>query len=442
MQTFKKEKVNFQDFDLKKSIQTALDELEYDQPTPIQIETYSTVRSGKDLVGVAQTGTGKTLAYLLPIVDWLSYSEQRMPRVIVMVPTRELVMQVVKEVEKITPYLSVRTVAVYGATNINTQKQKVYDGCDILVGTPGRVYDLIMSGILRTKDVKKFVIDEVDEMFNLGFRPQTVSIMETLPPKRQNLMFSATLSEDVENLVNKFFNKPEIVKIVPHGTPLEKIIQIGYPVLNFNTKLNLLVHLLKNEEEFQKVLVFVSTKKQADAVFTFIEGKFSGQVAVIHSNKSQNQRFNAVNALHDGKVRILIATDVVARGIDILDITHVINVDTPLSPGDYIHRIGRTGRADKPGTAITFITESEGLYLDLIEEFMKKFIDLQDFPSEVEVSRVTTPDERVTPLYDIPYLKEPEIRVKKTKPSKASLRNAKPNLTPKQRADKKRKQKK
>ncbi|MDD2346548.1 MAG: DEAD/DEAH box helicase, partial [Bacteroidales bacterium] len=350
MQTFKKEKVNFQDFDLIKSIQTALDELEYDQPTPIQIETYSTVRSGKDLVGVAQTGTGKTLAYLLPIVDWLSYSEQRMPRVIVMVPTRELVMQVVKEVEKITPYLSVRTVAVYGATNINTQKQKVYDGCDILVGTPGRVYDLIMSGILRTKDVKKFVIDEVDEMFNLGFRPQTVSIMETLPPKRQNLMFSATLSEDVENLVNKFFNKPKIVKIVPHGTPLEKIIQIGYPVLNFNTKLNLLVHLLKNEEEFQKVLVFVSTKKQADAVFAFIEKKHPEQVAVIHSNKSQNQRFNAVNALHDGKVRILIATDVVARGIDILDITHVINVDTPLSPGDYIHRIGRTGRADKPGT--------------------------------------------------------------------------------------------
>lgn len=442
MQTFKKKKVNFQDFDLKKSIQTALDELEYDQPTPIQIETYSTVRSGKDLVGVAQTGTGKTLAYLLPIVDWLSYSEQRMPRVIVMVPTRELVMQVVKEVEKITPYVSVRTVAVYGATNINTQKQKVYDGCDILVGTPGRVFDLIMSGILRTKDVKKFVIDEVDEMFNLGFRPQTVSIMETLPPKRQNLMFSATLSEDVENLVNKFFSKPKIVKIVPHGTPLEKIIQIGYPVLNFNTKLNLLAHLLKNEEEFQKVLVFVSTKKQADAVFAFIEGKYPEQVAVIHSNKSQNQRFNAVNALHDGKVRILIATDVVARGIDILDITHVINVDTPLSPGDYIHRIGRTGRADKPGTAITFITESEGLYLDLIEEFMKKLIDLQDFPSEVEVSRITTPDERVTPLYDIPYLKEPEIRVKKTKPSKASLRNAKPNLTPKQRADKKRKQKK
>jgi len=442
LQTFKKKKVNFQDFNLKKSIQTALDELEYDQPTPIQIETYSTVRSGKDLVGIAQTGTGKTLAYLLPIIDWLSYSEQRMPRVIVMVPTRELVMQVVKEVEKITPYVSVRTVAVYGATNINTQKQKVYDGCDILVGTPGRVYDLIMSGILRTKDVKKFVIDEVDEMFNLGFRPQTVSIMETLPPKRQNLMFSATLSEDVENLVNKFFNKPKIVKIVPHGTPLEKIIQIGYPVLNFTTKLNLLAHLLKNEEEFQKVLVFVSTKKQADAVFTFVEGKFPEQVAVIHSNKSQNQRFNAVNALHDGKVRVLIATDVVARGIDIKDITHVINVDTPSSPGDYIHRIGRTGRADKPGTAITFITESEGLYLDLIEEFMKKLIDLQDFPSEVEVSRVTTPDERVTPLYDIPYLKEPEIRVKKTKPSKASLRNAKPNLTPKQRADKKRKRKK
>ncbi len=433
--------MNFQDFDLKKGILSALDELEYDQPTPIQIETYASIRSGKDLVGVAQTGTGKTLAYLLPIIDWLSFSEQRMPRVMIMVPTRELVMQVVKEIEKITPFITVRPVAVYGASNINTQKQKVYDGCDILVGTPGRVFDLIMAGILRTKEIKKLVIDEVDEMFNLGFRPQIESILETLPEKRQNLMFSATLSEDIENVVNKFFDKPDIIKIVPQGTPIDKIIQLGYPVLNFNTKLNLLAHLLKDKEVFQKVLVFVSTKKQADAVFSFVEGKFPEEVAVIHSNKSQNQRFNAVNALHDGKVRILIATDVVARGIDILDITHVVNVDTPSSPGDYIHRIGRTGRADKPGTAITFITESEGLFLDLIEGFMKKLIDLQDFPSEVQVSRMSTPDERITPLYDIPYLKEPEIKHKQTKPSKASLRNAKPNLKPKQRAALNRKRK-
>lgn len=433
--------MNFEDFNLKKSIRTALAELEYDQATPIQRETYASIRSGKDLVGVAQTGTGKTLAYLLPIVDWMSFSEQRMPRVMIMVPTRELVMQVAKEVQKVTPYLSIRTVAVYGAANINTQKQKVYDGCDILVGTPGRIFDLIMAGILRTKEIKKLVIDEVDEMFNLGFRPQIESILETLPDKRQNLMFSATLSEDIENVINRFFDKPEIIKIVPQGTPIDKIIQIGYPVLNFNTKLNLLAHLLKDDGVFQKVLVFVSTKKLADVVFSHIESKFPEQVAVIHSNKSQNQRFNAVNDLHDGKIRILIATDVVARGIDINDITHVINIDTPANPGDYIHRIGRTGRADKPGTAITFITENEGLYLDLIEGFMKKLIDIVDFPKEVPVSRITTLDERITPLYDIPYLKEPEIKHKQAKPSKASIRNAKPNLKPKQRAALKRKYK-
>lgn len=424
--------MNFEDFKLKKPLLSALQELEFVEATPIQIQTYPLILSGKDVVGIAQTGTGKTIAYLLPILQQLSFSDQRQPRVVVVVPTRELVIQVVNEIKKITPYISVRAVGIYGGTNIKTQKQNVYDGSDILVATAGRLYDLIMSGVLRMKSVQKFIIDEVDEMLNLGFRPQLTSIMETLPPKRQTLMFSATLSTEIEELIQSFFNKPEIITIVPHGTPLEKITQIGYPVANFNTKLNLLAHLLKNNEEMTKILVFASTKKLADQIFNHIDKLFPGEVTVIHSNKSQNQRFNAINSFHEGTFRVLIATDVVARGVDFQDISHVINFDTPAEPGDYIHRIGRTGRADKPGTSITFISENEGVYLDQIEGFMKKLIDLKDFPEEVTVSKILTLDERVTPLYDKPYLKEKTIKVKKAAPSKAKIYAGKKNLRPKE----------
>ncbi len=424
--------MNFEDFNLKKPLLSALSELEFEEATPIQIQTYPLILSGKDVVGVAQTGTGKTIAYLLPILQQLAYSDQRQPRVVVVVPTRELVMQVVNEVKKLTPYLSIRAVGIYGGTNIKTQKQNVYDGCDILVATAGRLYDLIMSGVLRMKEVQKFIIDEVDEMFNLGFRPQLTAIMETLPPKRQNLMFSATLLPEIEEVIKHFFWQPEIITIAPHGTPLEQIIQIGYPVANFNTKLNLLAHLLKNSEVMNKVLVFVSTKKMADQIFNHIDKLFPTEISIIHSNKSQNQRFNAVKLFQDGTFRILIATDVVARGIDIQNITHVINFDTPAEPSDYIHRIGRTGRADKPGTSITFITENEGIYLDQIEELMKKLIDLLDFPEEVPVSSIVTLEERITPLFDKPYLNEKPVKAKKAAPSKAKVNAGKKNMRPKE----------
>lgn len=424
--------MNFEDFKLKKTLLSALQELEFEEATPIQIKTYPLILAGKDVVGIAQTGTGKTIAYLLPILQQLLYSDRRQPRVVIVVPTRELVIQVVNEVKKITPYLSIRTVGIYGGTNIKTQKQNVYDGSDILVATAGRLYDLIMSGVLRMKEVQKFIIDEVDEMFNLGFRPQLTAIMETLPPKRQNLMFSATLLPEIEEVIKHFFYQPEIITIAPHGTPLDQIIQIGYPVANFNTKLNMLEYLLKNSEDMNKVLVFISTKKLADQIFNHFDKLFPNDISIIHSNKSQNQRFNAVKSFQDGTFRVLIATDVVARGIDIQNITHVINFDTPAEPGDYIHRIGRTGRADKPGTAITFISEREGIYLDQIEELMKKLIDLRDFPKEVPISNIVTLDERVTPLFDIPYLNEKPVKAKKAAPSKAKVNAGKKNLRPKE----------
>jgi len=403
--------VIFDELNLTKPLLNALDDIGYIDVTPIQEAAFSVIMSGKDVVGIAQTGTGKTFAYLLPILRQLKYSEQRQPRVLIMVPTRELVLQVVDEIRKLTKYMSVRFAGIYGGTNINTQKQLIYDGLDILVATPGRLYDLVLTGVLRLSMIQKFVIDEVDEMLNMGFRPQLISFMETLPQVRQNLMFSATLTPDVEAVINDFFVNTYKIEIAPHGTPIEKIEQSAYYVPNFFTKINLLEYLLKNVEDLNRVLVFVETKKLADRVFEKLHEKFGDEIGLIHSNKAQNQRINTLRRFKEGIHRVLISTDIMARGLDISDVTHVLNFDTPTQAPDYIHRIGRTGRADKPGKAITFINEAERDLQTEIETLMKKNIPITDFPKEVEISNIYTDEERPK-LYDKTYLKPQKKIVK------------------------------
>jgi len=383
---------SFNDLNLSKPVLRALQDLGLENPTPIQEKAFSVIMSGKDAVGIAQTGTGKTFAYLIPVLRQMTYSEQRHPRVLIVVPTRELVVQVVAEIEKLTKYMSLRVFGIYGASNINTQKQKVYDGLDILVATPGRLIDLTHSRTLQFSAVKKLIIDEVDEMLNLGFRPQLKQILEMLPPKRQNLMFSATLTEDVETIIEKYFNAPEYIEVITRGTPLEKIIQQAYIVPNFYSKVNLLKWLLQTDEAMTRVLLFVKNKKIADDLEKELE-EFSEDIGIIHSNKSQPHRFNAVKQFQDGTNRLLIATDVIARGLDLRDVTHVINFDIPKDPSSYIHRIGRTGRADKAGTALSFITSKEIEMQEAIEELMDKKIDLLDLPADVELSDELTADE-------------------------------------------------
>jgi ATP-dependent RNA helicase RhlE len=385
--------VSFEKLNLNKPLVNALDDLGYVHATPIQEMAFPIIMSGRDMVGIAQTGTGKTFAYLLPILRQLKYSDQRHPRVLIIVPTRELVLQIVKEIEKLSTYTSTRFVAVYGGTNINTQKQLVYDGVDIIVATPGRLVDLALTGLLRLKDIKQLVIDEVDQMLSLGFRQQLLSFLETLPVKRQNLMFSATMNEEIEHVIAKYFYQPEKIEVAPHGTPLEKIIQICYHVPNFYTKVNLLEYLLNTDYSMSKVLVFVGTKKLADDLFDHIKPKFPEGVAVIHSNLSQTARINSLKQFHDGSKRVLIATDILARGLDISDVTHVVNFDTPETPEDYIHRIGRTGRANKAGVAITFINEAEQEYQEAIETVMNKAIPYEPLPEKVVVSKMLTDDE-------------------------------------------------
>src|SRR5690606_37698259 len=212
-------------------------------------KSFSVIMSGRDMMGIAQTGTGKTLAYLLPLLKMYKFTPTDTPKIVILVPTRELVVQVTEEVEKLTKYMSVRTLAVYGGVNINTQKTAVFQGIDILVGTPGRVMDLALDNYIRFDETQKLVIDEFDEMLNLGFRPQLTSILAMMKPKRQNILFSATMTDDVDAVLNDFFDFPEEVTLSASGTPLENIEQLAYNVPNFNTKINLLKHLLQNDEQ-------------------------------------------------------------------------------------------------------------------------------------------------------------------------------------------------
>jgi ATP-dependent RNA helicase RhlE len=386
--------MTFTDLNLNKPLLNALDDLGLTTPTVIQEKVFPIMMSGRDVCGIAQTGTGKTFAYLLPVLRLWKFTKSRYPEVLILVPTRELVMQVVEAAKQLTAYQSLEVVGVYGGVNINPQRLAVQNKIDIVVATPGRLYDLAMSGSLRLKEIKRLVIDEVDEMLNLGFRTQLKNILDLLPEKRQNLLFSATMTEEVESLIEIYFNNPVRVEAAPTGTPLENIEQTGYALPNFNTKVNLLEWLLKNDAAMTKVLVFVATKQLADQLYERMATVFPNEAGVIHSNKEQNHRFNTVNEFQKGNYRFIIATDIIARGLDIAQVTHVINFDIPEVPENYIHRIGRTGRMDKKGIAISFITETEKPSLQKAEELMKYEIPLLDLPNEVEVSEVLTDEEK------------------------------------------------
>jgi ATP-dependent RNA helicase RhlE len=386
--------MTFDDLNLSKSLRSALQELGYEKPTTIQEKAFSVVMSGRDMVGIAQTGTGKTLAYLLPCLKQWTFSKDKNPTILIVVPTRELVAQVVEEVKALTMYMDVKVVGVYGGTNMNTQMAVLREGLDVLVATPGRLLDLSLNGTVKLKLVKRFIIDEVDEMLSLGFRPQLVRVMDFLATNRQNLMFSATMTDEVSVLINDFFSTPQVIEAAPTGTPLDKIQQTAYNVPNFNTKVNLVKMLLTNSTELTKVLVFMESKKLADYLFEQLEADFPEKIGVIHSNKAQNNRFNTVNSFKDGNFRILIATDIIARGLDIAEVSHVINIDTPDVAENYMHRIGRTGRADQTGISITFTTEKEMEYRDAIETLMDRKIEILPLPEGLVFSDVLIDDEK------------------------------------------------
>lgn len=386
--------MTFDELNLSRPLLNALSDLGYTTPTVIQQKVFSVVMSGQDVCGIAQTGTGKTFAYLLPCLRQFKFSKERFPQLLIVVPTRELVVQVVDAVKQLTPYMSVEVAGFYGGVNMNPQMDIAAGKLDVVVATPGRLVDIVLSGTLKLKAIKRVVIDEMDEMLNLGFRPQIQHILDLLPARRQNLLFSATITEEVEQLIATHFNFPVTVEAAPVGTPLKNISQTGYHVPNFYTKVNLLELLLARDSSMTKVLIFVATKDMANQLYEQLEAKYPEQAGVIHSNKEQNHRFNTVKKFKDGTYRFIIATDIIARGLDIAEVSHVINFDTPEEPESYLHRIGRTGRADKEGNAIIFIAEREKDRQERIEALMNYQIPILPLPEDLVISDVLTEDEK------------------------------------------------
>lgn len=385
----------FTDLNISKQILNALAEAGFEEPTPIQKEAFPVIRSGKDMIGIARTGTGKTLAYLIPILMKLQYAQGKYPRAIVIVPTRELVVQVCESVELLTEYMDIRCVGIYGGTNIRTQQNAVYEGVDLLVATPGRFMDIYMNGIIRTPLVKTVVVDEADRLMDLGFMPQLRSILEVIPEKHQTLLFSATFSATVTALSSEFMIAPVKVEVAPQATPVDTVLQLRYDIPNIMTKINLLKLILADKAEYTRVMIFTESKKNADRITDKLADFWKDELSVIHSNKAQNTRLNALRAFREGRARIMIASDVAARGIDIQDVSHVINFDIPALPEEYVHRIGRTARAGKQGVAVSLVSPKEEERIENIEQLIGQKIVLQALPEKLEISDVLLDEEKI-----------------------------------------------
>ena len=365
--------INFQSLNLNPKILNALTKKGYTIPTPIQLQAIPHLLLGKDFLGIAQTGTGKTAAFALPILDNLFKSQNQVSpnntRVLILTPTRELASQIVDNIKLYGEDLGIKCTAIFGGVSINNQIKTVKQGYDIIVATPGRLLDLINQKHLTFSQLEIFVLDEADRMLDMGFIGDVKKIITKLPKVRQNLFFSATMPKDVALLANSILNDPIKVEVTPESTTVEKIDQRVNLVEKANKPL-LLKSIIDTQDEGSLFLVFSRTKHGANRVVEFLE-KQSVKVAAIHGNKSQSAREKALEGLRQGTIKVLVATDIAARGIDIVGITHVINYDIPNHPESYVHRIGRTARAGREGVAISFCDNSEGDFLRAIEKTIK-----------------------------------------------------------------------
>lgn len=398
---------SFESFNLNKQLLNAIADLGFSQPTEIQQKSIPIILAGQELIGIAQTGTGKTAAYLLPLLMKIKYAQGEEPRAVILAPTKELTIQIAEHAKQLAKYTDLRIVAIYGGIGPKTQIEMIQQGVDILIATPGRFTELYQRGDLPTKQIKILVLDEADRMMDMGFMPQLRKILEVLPRKRQNLLFSATFSERVEKLSAEFLEFPVKVEVTPQATTAKQVEQELYHVPNIKTKINFLEYLLRHQDEFSRVIIFTRTKESADNVFNFVDRKGFGPVKVIHSNKGQNSRINAVNEFKEGKLRVLVSTDVTARGIDVVKVSHVINFDVPAFHEDYVHRIGRTGRAFQEGKAMTFATKAELYHIDKIEKLIREKIPLKALPPEVEIAKTPFEESQAMAL-DIDWQKKKE----------------------------------
>ncbi len=357
----------------------AIEGQKYKQPYPIQEKAIPFILEGKDVLGIAKTGSGKTASYVLPLLMLEAKNKEDKSRnvsTLVMVPTRELAVQVKEVFQTLGAFLPnpVKAMAVFGGVSINPQMKNLY-GVNVLVATPGRLIELVESKAIHLNTVKTLVLDEADKLLNLGFKEEMEKIFSLLPKKRQNLMFSATLNEQVDYINKLVLNQPEVVNVAPlvEENTIELIDQVGYFVTEEN-KGPLLRHLIKTDD-MQQVLIFVSSVFKADSL-EFKLRKNNIDATSIHGKKSQGSRTDSLMKFKNKKLRVLVATDLLARGIDIEFLPYVVNYELPRSPKDFVHRIGRTGRAENPGKAITFVTPDDAHHFKVIQKKMKKRVDM------------------------------------------------------------------
>ncbi len=349
----------------------AVQEAGYTEPTPIQTAAIPQILAGHDLIGIAQTGTGKTAAFTLPILSRMEATPRRGTRTLVLAPTRELVVQIEENVSAYARYLPLDVATVFGGVGERPQIQALRSGVDIVIATPGRLLDLMGQRCANFSGLQYLVLDEADRMLDMGFLPSIRQIIGALPAKRQTLLFSATLSKEIEALTHEFQRAPKVVQIGRRANPAETVTQFVYEVPQ-HLKQSLLVHLLRGPD-MEMVLVFSRTKHGADKIARRLE-QAGIKTATLHSNRSQNQRLRALKDFKNGTVRVLVATDIAARGIDVDGISHVVNYDFPMHAEDYVHRIGRTGRAQAVGDAISFVTPDDRAELRTLERFIGRGI--------------------------------------------------------------------
>ena len=369
----------FQDLGVSAPILKALDAEGYTQPTPIQIQALPIVQKGKDLIGLAQTGTGKTAAFALPILDRL-HKDRKFPgekacRTLVLAPTRELAAQIGDSFRVYGKFLGLSTAVVFGGASMFKQKQAMFRGVDVLVATPGRLLDHVSQRSVRLDKVEILVLDEADHMMDMGFIHDLRKIATILPRARQTLFFSATMPPAIEELAAQFLDQPEKIAVTPASTTAERVEQVVVHVDNM--KKQDLLHALLADKSIKRAIVFARTKHGADRVAKKLESA-GFEAEAIHGNKSQGQRTRALDAFKKGHARLLVATEVAARGIDVDDVTHVINFDLPNVPEQYVHRIGRTARAARSGIAISFCAPDERAYLKDIEKLLKQAVPVME----------------------------------------------------------------
>lgn len=374
--------MQFDDLKLTRQFLNAIADAGYDNATPIQQKAIPPLRAGQDVIGIAQTGTGKTAAFLLPLLQTLKYAQGEAPRGLVLAPTKELVVQIHQEALKFAAYTDLRIVAFYGGVGPKKQIEEIADGVDLIVSTPGRFLEIYSRGHVETKKLKHIVLDEADRMMDMGFMPQIRQVQEVVPTKRQNILFSATFPPRVERLAEEFLLWPIRIEVTPESTPVSTVTQYKLSLPNLRTKIAFIEWYVREKLGDDRLLIFTRRKEEAENLFKFLDRSFKKGVRAVHSNKGQNARINAMQAFRTGEVQILIATDVASRGIDVPETRWVINASVPRDPHDYIHRIGRTGRAFREGSALTLVDPAEKFALERIESLTgESLVEFAEVPA-------------------------------------------------------------